>query len=202
MAMFENHDDEIEAVGFSPTYVTPLAAGQRTLGEADAGALDVACRMQLAATGGMDGKLCLWDLNTNRIRHTLQHEVWAGRRSGGHGHTGGPDQSSGGFRNAGGRHAHDLARNRAGRLQRVGGRDHSRLGRPERRVPADLPRPHERHPRHGHLPVRRRWPPHAPPWPRAHASGIGRAWRGRHGGRSDGRTILSCADDGVRVFRL
>jgi len=30
--------------------------------------------MNLAATGGMDGKLCIWDLTNLRLRHTLQHD--------------------------------------------------------------------------------------------------------------------------------
>jgi hypothetical protein len=35
-------------------------------------------RLPLAATGGMDGKLCIWDLTTYRARHVLQHAVRQG----------------------------------------------------------------------------------------------------------------------------
>ena len=30
----------------------------------------------IAITGGTDGRLCVWDLSTNKLRTTLQHEVF------------------------------------------------------------------------------------------------------------------------------
>ena len=37
--------------------------------------VDVAPGASVVATGATDGKVCLWDLNTMRLRTTLQHEV-------------------------------------------------------------------------------------------------------------------------------
>ena len=103
VGIFENHTDAIEAVGFAPTYVRPLRAHSPALPRQSVTHSSVlafgaqcarahcrplpcrrlaptppfpGCRMQLAATGGLDGKLCIWDLNAMRVRHVLQHAVW------------------------------------------------------------------------------------------------------------------------------
>lgn len=31
-------------------------------------------RLPLVATSGIDGKICIWDVQTLRLRHTLQHD--------------------------------------------------------------------------------------------------------------------------------
>ncbi|KAL1918739.1 uncharacterized protein VTP21DRAFT_2761 [Calcarisporiella thermophila] len=49
VASFENHSDSVESVGFCNT-------------------------MPLAATASVDGKLCIWDVTTMRLRQTCEHD--------------------------------------------------------------------------------------------------------------------------------
>jgi len=48
LASFENHTESIETISFSPV-------------------------LPLVATGGVDGRVSIWDVQTLRLRHTLQH---------------------------------------------------------------------------------------------------------------------------------
>lgn len=49
LASFESHTEGIESISFSPV-------------------------LPLVATGGIDGKICIWDTQTLRQRHTLSHD--------------------------------------------------------------------------------------------------------------------------------
>lgn len=57
-------EDSVEAVAFIE--LTGAAAGSAAAAPSSGG---------IVATGGTDGKVCIWDLSTMRLRATLQHEV-------------------------------------------------------------------------------------------------------------------------------
>lgn len=98
IASLEGHEDSVEVVSFSPTYVlgwSTFQPGNNNSGHApfdghvSAMLLHYAMHQQsntrysfasrhpYLVTGSLDGKLCIWETSAGfKLRHTLPHEVW------------------------------------------------------------------------------------------------------------------------------